>query len=309
MKRFLVLIATLAALFMSAIPAGAVVKSTIAAGSAVKSTIAAGSAVKSTTWAYLAGSRHGSAVFMNGIITRKTSVGVVRSAGRLVYLQRNTGGVWHTMGSRISNVAGRLSAGFIQPRAYQYRLIVTGSSTALSARSAVTIVGALKPRSFGTVISYAYTTAYGWPDNSPPGNGISYPVIHSVAGGTGTYANPITLAVAHSLATGKDIPVYPAGTRFYMPNVRRYFIVEDACGDWPPRPTGSCANVKTQAPPGTSVWVDMWAGGNGADNAGVLACEDAVTGNYTIILNPDANRAVVPGPLYSGTRCTAQFGG
>jgi hypothetical protein len=299
MKRFLVLIATLAALFMTAIPARAVVKSAIPAGAVVKS----------TTWAYLAGSRHGSAVFVNGIITRNTSLGAVRSAGRLVYLQRNVGGVWHIMGSRISNVAGRLSAGFIQPRAYQYRLIVTGTSTALSARSAVTSVSALKPPSFGTVISYAYTTAYGWPDNSPPGNGISYPVIHGVAGGTGTYADPITLAVAHSLATGKDIPVYPAGTRFYIPNVRRYFIVEDACGDWPPQPTGSCANVSTQAPPGTSVWVDMWAGGNGANNAAVIACEDAVTGNYTIIRNPDANRAVVRGPLYSGTTCTAQFGG
>jgi hypothetical protein len=94
-----------------------------------------------------------------------------------------------------------------------------------------------------------------------------------------------------------SVPDYPYGTKFYIPNVRRYFVVQDTCAECHVTPSGS------------STWVDMWTGGNGTNNAGVLACEDAVTGNHTIIRNPDANRAVVPGALYQGTTCTAQFGG
>lgn len=144
--------------------------------------------------------------------------------------------------------------------------------------------------STGTAIS-AYITAYGWPDNDPPGTAIANPVIHNGAGGVGTFADPITLAVTSR--------VYAAGTKFYIPNVRRYFIVEDTCA--------SCGNV----PSGASVWVDMWAGGNGRDDSGVLACENAVTGNFTIIRDPDANRPVVAGSLYNSANntCTAQFGG
>src|SRR4051794_570915 len=42
-------------------------------------------------------------------------------------------------------------------------------------------------------------TFYGWPDNSPPGPAIAYPVIHSQADGTGSYADPITFATATGL--------------------------------------------------------------------------------------------------------------
>jgi hypothetical protein len=146
------------------------------------------------------------------------------------------------------------------------------------------------PGSTGTVMSNAFVTGYGWPDNSPPGNVTSGLSGH--AGGTGTYADPITLAVGYVGNT----PDYPYRTKFYIPNVRRYFIVGDTCAACHSKPSGA------------SVWVDMWAGGNGSDNAGVLACENSVTGNTTIILNPDANRPVVSGPLFNGS-CTAQFGG
>src|SRR5262249_39093747 len=40
----------------------------------------------------------------------------------------------------------------------------------------------------------AYITGYGWPDNTPPSANISNPVVHQSAGGTGTYADPITIA-------------------------------------------------------------------------------------------------------------------
>jgi hypothetical protein len=55
----------------------------------------------------------------------------------------------------------------------------------------------------------------------------------------------------------------------------------------------------------------MWVGGNGTNNAGVLACENTLTGNHTIIVSPDANRPVVSGALFNGTTgtCAAQYGG
>jgi hypothetical protein len=271
MKKILVLIATLAALLTTAIPAGA--------------------AAKYATGAYVASSRHGSATYINGRILRNSSVGVVPSAGRSVYLQRHVGGVWKTVLLRVSDSTGRTSFAFVQPLGYQYRLIVTGTGTAVSAISAVTSVSAVKPSSSGTAIANAYTTGYGWPDNSPPGAVVSGPA--GTAGGTGTFANPITIAVGY---VGSVLD-YPYGTRFYIPNLRKYFVVQDTCA--------ACHST----PSGTSTWVDIWTGGNGTNNARVLACEDAVTGNHTIIRNPDANRVVVPGALYSGTTCAAQFGG
>jgi hypothetical protein len=51
----------------------------------------------------------------------------------------------------------------------------------------------------------AYITGYGWPDNTPASADISNPVIHQSAGGSGTYADPITIAVGHSIINGKDI--------------------------------------------------------------------------------------------------------
>jgi hypothetical protein len=156
----------------------------------------------------------------------------------------------------------------------------------------------------------AFVTAYGWPDNTPAGCAISNPVIHSCAGGVGTFADPISIAVGHSLASGLDVLDYAAGTKFYIPNVRRYFIAEDTCGDGSTPQNGPCHSI-TQAPSGTSVWVDMWAGGTNSNTSATLACEDVITGTHTIILNPDANRTVVSGALFnsSSNTCTAQFGG
>jgi len=142
----------------------------------------------------------------------------------------------------------------------------------------------------GRVIANAYVSGYGWPDNSPPGAVVSG---SGTAGGTGTFANPITVAVGY---VGSK-PDFAYGTKFYVPNVRRYFVVEDTCADCHTTPTGS------------SVWVDLWTGGNGSNNAAVLACENAITGSHTIVLNPDAGRPVLPGALDGAAGCTAQFGG
>jgi hypothetical protein len=129
--------------------------------------------------------------------------------------------------------------------------------------------------------------------------------LHRGAGGSGTYADPITLAVGHSIIDGKDILDYPAGTRFYIPNVRRYFIVEDTCGDGSQPQNGPC---HTGFPPGTTAWVDMWIDGRSGTPEAVDDCARALTGAHRIIQNPKANYVVVQGPVFQDGKCTAQYG-
>jgi len=64
--------------------------------------------------------------------------GLVRSAGRSVYLQRYLNGAWQTMLIRTTNSTGQFTVGFMQPHVFQYRLIVTATSSASGGRSGST---------------------------------------------------------------------------------------------------------------------------------------------------------------------------
>jgi len=160
----------------------------------------------------------------------------------------------------------------------------------------------------------AYTTGYGWWDNTPPGSStISYPVIHQTAGGTGTYADPITLAVGHEIVNGEDIPEFPAGTKWYIPNFRRYFIVEDSCGDGNDPQAEACWSLKGDkadgsAPAGAQIWIDLWTGGQNASESTSNNCEDAITDNHLAIMNPASDYAVVSGDIDGASGCTQQYG-
>jgi len=160
------------------------------------------------------------------------------------------------------------------------------------------------------VINTTYTTAYTWFDNTPVGSAtISHPVLHKTAGGTGTYADPITIAVGHSLATGKDILDFPAGTRVYLPDVRRYFIVEDTCGDGNDPENGPCHEGTNANGTNSTVWIDMWIGGQSMDSDGADNCASRVTNIRTAVFNPASNYAVAPGAgvIHDG-KCDAGYG-
>ena len=120
----------------------------------------------------------------------------------------------------------------------------------------------------------AFVTGYNYEDNDPPNSDIiAYPIIHEQAGGTGTYADPITLAVA---VFGVQVnPEFAPGTRFYIPRIKRYFIVEDSCAD---------CHVGDNGNP----WIDMWTGTRPSEYA------IALTGTYLVIKNPRSNYAVRP---------------
>jgi hypothetical protein len=162
-------------------------------------------------------------------------------------------------------------------------------------------------------IRTAYTTGYTFFDNTPPGSpAISHPVRHRHAAGVGTYRNPITIAVGHRIRHGRDILDYKAGTRMYLPHVRRYFIVEDTCGDGPRPQRGPCHDLDT-APRRATTWVDLWVGGKADDRRrAVQRCASKITDGdghkvHTIIVRPRRGYPVVRGPLFQDGRCTKLY--
>ena len=130
-------------------------------------------------------------------------------------------------------------------------------------------------------------TFYGWADNSPPGNGIAYPAnaypatIHNAAGGTGTYADPITFATAPA--------EFSPGTRLYVPFIEKYVVMEDSCGQ--------CTTDWTNS---RSYHIDLWMNSNGTESTNALmACEGSWTrGQTNVEVNPPPTRTVTTTPLF-----------
>jgi hypothetical protein len=171
----------------------------------------------------------------------------------------------------------------------------------------------------GTLVTSTYTTGYGYWDNTPAGSStISNPVIHSVAGGTGTWADPVTVAVGHSITNGVDTLDYPAGTRMYVPNLQKYLIVEDTCGDGSSPQTEPCHQLFNNttgqyagqnADPGSTVWIDIWVGGNANTSATLTNdCEDRITADHTVIFNPSIQTYKVTTGDISGSTCQTGYG-
>ncbi|MCI3242720.1 hypothetical protein [Streptomyces spinosisporus] len=127
-----------------------------------------------------------------------------------------------------------------------------------------------------------YLTGYAYHDNSPARSStICCPVLHKSAGGNGTYDDPITAAVPGSGATME----WPPGTRFYLPGIRRYVIVEDSGA--------------SRTPAGVEGHLDVWVGGKGAPADEVEAEMERITGDVTAELSPPRGRPVIEGPLFA----------
>lgn len=118
-------------------------------------------------------------------------------------------------------------------------------------------------------------TGFGWPDNSPANSAaIAYPILHALAGGSGTYDDPVTFAA-------KALPMFPKGLRLYVPYLQRYAIKEDLCG--------GC----------TDIGIDIWVGGQGGDPRRVIACEDKIfRRGVEVIKDPPPGLPVSPGPIF-----------
>jgi hypothetical protein len=135
------------------------------------------------------------------------------------------------------------------------------------------------------------TTGYSFQDNTPPNsNTISCPIIHKVASGTGTYDDPISVAVPGHAGQGVETP---CGTRIYYKDFRFYGIVED---------TGA---TKFDTPH-TDIYVD----GRGFSKSQSDKCMDPVTkDSVSAIINPPPNLPVrTPGPITEGGSCNVGGG-
>lgn len=121
-------------------------------------------------------------------------------------------------------------------------------------------------------------TGYSFHDNTPAGSAeVSNPILHKTAGGRGSYADPITVAVPSDSK-------FDPGTRFYLPSVRRYAIVEDS---------GASSS--------SSNHLDLWVDGEGGSESAVEACMDQLTGESTAEVNPPPGRSVILGPIFDGS--------
>ena len=126
--------------------------------------------------------------------------------------------------------------------------------------------------------SQIFTTGYTYWDNTPPGSAqISKPVIHDRAGGTGTWKDPITVAVQ----PGR----FAFGTRFYLPELKKYFIVEDLCG--------ACNDGRN----GGAYTLDVWVDGSDLSSGGAASCASRITRLQPAIEGPKSNLPVATGPV------------
>jgi hypothetical protein len=133
---------------------------------------------------------------------------------------------------------------------------------------------------------HIFLTGYSFHDNTPPLSAIvSHPILHKAAGGQGTFRDPITVAVPGGPTTMKWKP----GTRFYLPSVRRYVIVEDSGA--------------SPAPDGVDTHLDMWIGGQGGTRSATDDCMSRLTGRVPAILNPRAGLPVLRGPIFANSAC------
>jgi 3D (Asp-Asp-Asp) domain-containing protein len=137
-------------------------------------------------------------------------------------------------------------------------------------------------------------TFYGWEDNSPPGDSISfpqssgYPTVHDAAGGTGTYADPVTFAT--------DQAEFAPGTILYVPYIQKYVVMED-----------DCVQCDTDWASGT-YHIDIWMNSDGTEDPNALTqCADAWTRpSAPIQINPPANLTVDTTLLFDPSTNTCQ---
>jgi hypothetical protein len=129
------------------------------------------------------------------------------------------------------------------------------------------------PNASGRISYYSART------NEPSGSrAIAYPdVLHGQAGGRGTFGDPLTFAARERS--------FKLGTRIYVPDVKRYFVLEDLCSQ--------CS----------STGLNLWAGA--ANDSGVSDCTKSLTrsGDRPYVVDPPAGLPVDAGDLYQSGRC------
>jgi len=187
-------------------------------------------------------------------------------------------------------------------------IVTTGYATARKpAKTAKTI-----PTGTNAQFTLDSMTFYGFFDNSPPGTAIAHPIIHSGAGGVGTFQDPISFAVAPEVQNR-----VPAGTIIYIPSLEKYFIMEDDCtssgpGGTPVQGQG-CDGELQSGVNEFDLWIDGDPHKNARDNPGsgsgnnnnnMTDCEDTLTADKVkVIMNATDGKPVNTTPLLNNGKC------
>lgn len=82
------------------------------------------------SYAYLAVSRSGPAVYVNALLHQDSPTGTAASPNRTVYLQRLLSGRWQNVLSRQTDPHGRFTVGYLSAPSFSYRLVAPATSTA-----------------------------------------------------------------------------------------------------------------------------------------------------------------------------------
>jgi len=130
-------------------------------------------------------------------------------------------------------------------------------------------------------------TFYGWADNDPPSAKVAMNCggRNGIAGGDGSYTNPLTFAAEKGRFADCEI--------VYSPYLKKYLRSEDTCAD--------C----------TGDWVDIWTGSNTENGGSALVdCENTLTGsfksNQVIITTPPSTLDVSNAELFEAGRCCTE---
>ena len=125
------------------------------------------------------------------------------------------------------------------------------------------------------MVNNVQQTYFGYPDNSPPGAGIAYTQCgRQLAGGTGTYDDPITLATADGELNICEV--------VYSSHLQKYLRHEDDCEQ--------CTSDWAQGNWHVDIWVGSSDTNGGTDQ---INCEDSLTvGNQVLLRNPPSNLPV-----------------
>ncbi len=175
------------------------------------------------------------------------------------------------------------------------RLVIVAVAVLTSAVPPAIAAGRTHPPRAGV-----YATYYGWFDNTPPGCATAY---SGCAGGTGTYANPITFA--------SDRAEFPVGTVLYDSHFHKYLRMGDDCQecdlDWSGHGPDGGPRLHH---------IDVWVGGRGGNAFDAIDCEDALTRSRpdgaplltSFVVDPRRGLPVSAQPLFTARsgRC---FGG
>ncbi|HJQ02102.1 MAG TPA: hypothetical protein VJ851_10910 [Jatrophihabitans sp.] len=88
-----------------------------------------------SSYAYLAISRTGAAVYVNALLHQDSATGIAAGPDRTVYLQRLLTGHWQNVLARQTDARGRFTVGFPSAPSFSYRLVAAASNDAWGATS------------------------------------------------------------------------------------------------------------------------------------------------------------------------------